>query len=174
MEKNRPKVIPTAYLVLIKEDKILLSRRYNTGFQDGYYSFPAGHPEDDEETLSQTMVREAKEEAGIDISSADLELVHVMHRKQQEPTTERRINLFFTARRWKGEPKIMEPKKCDDLQWFELDNLPSNTIPYIKQAINCIKENVVYSEYGFSNPEKCKHKPRIQTSTCPRFHGSPG
>jgi 8-oxo-dGTP diphosphatase len=157
MEKSRPRIIPTAYLVLIKEDKILLSRRYNTGFQDGYYGFVAGHPEDDEETLSQTMVREAKEEVGIEINSNDLKLVHVMHRKQQKPTNERRINLFFTTRKWRGEPKIMESQKCDDLQWFELDNLPDNTIPYIKQAINCIRKNVAYSEYGFSTPE------RIQT-----------
>jgi mutator protein MutT len=150
MEKDRPKVIPTTYLVLIKENKIFLSRRYNTGFQDGYYSFPAGHLKDDEETLSQAMVREAREEIGIEIDSEDLELVHVMHRKQKVPTNERRINLFFTAKKWKGEPKIMEPNKCDDLQWFKLDKLPDNTIPYIKQAINCIKENVAYSEYGFS------------------------
>jgi len=161
MEKDRPKVVPTAYLVLIKENKVLLSRRYNTGFQDGYYSFPAGHLEDDEETLSQTMVREAKEEVGIEMGSADLELVHVMHRKQQEPTNERRINLFFAAKKWKGEPRIMEPSKCDDLQWFELDNLPDNTVPYIKQAINCMKENVTYSEYGFSSGEGFKHKLNI-------------
>jgi len=156
MEKNRPKVIPTVYLVLVNGNKILLSRRYNTGFQDGNYSFPSGHLKDDEETLSQAMVREAKEEVGIEINSADLELVHAMHRKQQEPTNERRINLFFTARKWKGEPKIMELDKCDDLQWFELDSLPDNTIPYIKQAINCIKKNSAYSEYGFSTREEFK------------------
>jgi len=61
--KIRPKVVPTAYLVLIARDKILLSRRYNTGFLDGYYGFPAGHLKDDEETLSQTVIREAREEA---------------------------------------------------------------------------------------------------------------
>jgi 8-oxo-dGTP pyrophosphatase MutT (NUDIX family) len=71
---DRPRVIPTAYLALITGDKILLSRRYNTGFYDGYYSFPAGHLKDDEETLSQTVIREAREEAGIEIDPADLEL----------------------------------------------------------------------------------------------------
>jgi ADP-ribose pyrophosphatase YjhB (NUDIX family) len=122
---------------------------HNTGFQDGYYSFPAGHLKDDEETLSQTMFREAKEEVGIEIDPADLKLVHVMHRKQQEPTNERRINLFFTVKKWKGEPRIKEPDKCDDMQWFELDNLPDNTIPYVKQAINCIKENVHIANMDF-------------------------
>ena len=149
MKKERPKVIPTVYLVLVKENKILLSRRYNTGFQDGLYSFPAGHLGEDEETVSQAMIREAREEIGVEIDSADLELVHVMHRRQSEPTNERRINFFFTAKRWKGEPKIMEPDKCDDLQWFELDRLPDNTIPYVKQAIGCLRKNVKYSEYGF-------------------------
>lgn len=149
MNKERPNVIPTAYLVLVKGNKILLSRRYNTGFQDGQYSFPAGHLGGDEETLSQAMVSEASEEIGVEIGSADLELVHVMHRKQREPTNERRINLFFAAKKWKGEPKIMEPDKCDDLRWFELDSLPDNTIPYIKQAVGCFRKNVKYSEYGF-------------------------
>lgn len=161
MKKNRPKVLPTVYLVLVKGNKILLSRRHNTGFQDCNYSFPAGHLKDDEETLSQAMVREAKEEVGIEITSADLELVHAMHRRQKTPTSERRINLFFTARKWKGEPKIMELDKCDDLQWFEPDNLPDNTIPYVKQAINCIKEAAAYSEYGFSTCEEYKDKPRV-------------
>jgi ADP-ribose pyrophosphatase YjhB (NUDIX family) len=116
MKKERPKLIPTAYLVLVRENKILLSRRFNTGFQDGQYSFPAGHLGGDEETLSEAMVREAREEIGVEIDVADLELAHVMHRKQREPTDERRINLFFRAKKWEGEPKIMEPNKCDDLQ----------------------------------------------------------
>lgn len=149
MNEERPEVIPTAYLVLVKENKILLSRRYNTGFQDGQYSFPAGHLSGDDETLSQTVIREAREEIGIEIDSADLDLVHVMHRKQEEPTNERRINLLFRVKKWKGEPRIMESNKCDDLQWSELDNLPHNTIPYIKQAIDCFKKNMKYSEYGF-------------------------
>jgi 8-oxo-dGTP pyrophosphatase MutT (NUDIX family) len=113
---NRPSVIPTAYLVLINGNRILLSRRYNTGFYDGYYSFPAGHLKDDEETLSQTVVREAREEAGIEIDPADLDLVHVMHRKQEAPTSERRVNLFFTAKKWRGQPEIMEPDRCDDIR----------------------------------------------------------
>ena len=149
MTKERLKLIPTVYLVLTKDNKILLSRRYNTGFHDGEYSFPAGHLHGEDETLRQAMVREAKEEVGIEVDLADLELVHVMHRRQREPTNERRVNLFFMARKWKGEPKIMEPNKCDDLQWFELDKIPNNTISYIKQAINCFRNSITYSEHGF-------------------------
>jgi 8-oxo-dGTP diphosphatase len=146
---KRPMVIPTVYLLLVKNDRVLLSRRFNTGFMDGLYGFPAGHLRDDEETLSEAMVREAMEEIGVDITKEDLKLVHVMHRKQTELGDERRINLFFVAKRWKGKPRIMEPDKCDDVRWFELDRLPENTIPYVGQAIACFKKNTKYSEFGF-------------------------
>lgn len=143
--KERFKLIPTVDLILMKDNKILLSRRCNTGFYDGDYSFPAGHL-DGNETMIQAMIREAKEEIGIDLNPEDLKLVHVMHRK--EPSEER-VNFFFTAKKWGSKPKIMEPHKCDDLSWFEFDNLPNNVTPYIKQAISCFRNKIFYSEIGW-------------------------
>jgi mutator protein MutT len=142
MPKERFKIIPSVYLVLIKDNKILLSRRYNTGYRDGEYSFPAGHL-DGNETFKQGMVREAKEEIGVVLDAADLELVHTMDRMM--PGDER-ADFFFTAKKWQGEPRIMELEKCDDLSWFEINNLPKNTIPYIKQAIESFSNNIIYSE----------------------------
>lgn len=142
MVKERFKLVPSVYLVLIKNNKILLSRRYNTGYFDGNYSFPAGHL-DGNETLKQGMVREAKEEVGLELNSDDLELVHVMNRKIPD---RERIDFFFTVKYWVGNPEIMEKNKCDDLSWFEFNNLPENIIPYIKQAIHSISNNIIYSE----------------------------
>ena len=142
MPKERFKIVPSVYLVLMKNDKILLSRRYNTGYFDGYYSFPAGHL-DGNETLKQAMVREAKEEIGIALDPTDLELVHTMNRKI--PDNER-VDFFFTTKKWQGELKIMESDKCDDLSWFETDNLPQDIIPYIRQAIDSFLDNIIYSE----------------------------
>ena len=59
------------------------------------------------------------------------------------------LTSFFTAKKWRGEPKNMEPDKCDDLRWFDVDNLPDNTIAYIKQAIKCFRDKISYSEYGW-------------------------
>ena len=64
--KERFKLIPTSHLILIKDNKILLSRRFNTGYEDGKYSVVAGHL-DGNETFIQAMVGEAREEAGIAI-----------------------------------------------------------------------------------------------------------
>ena len=126
----------------MRDNSILLSRRYNTGYCDGSYSFPAGHL-DGGETVKQAMVREAAEEIGVILKPGDLELVHVMNRKI--PNNER-VDFFFTAKQWQGVPKNMEPERCDDLQWFELNNLPPNIIPYIKQAIDSVLNNTIYSE----------------------------
>jgi 8-oxo-dGTP pyrophosphatase MutT (NUDIX family) len=144
MMNERFKLIPTSHLVLINGGKILLLRRFNTGYEDGNYSVVAGHLDGDE-TFIQAMVREAKEEAGIDIKPEDLEVVHVMHRKSNDE----RIDFFIQAKSWIGTPKIMEPNKCDDLSWFELGKLPDNVIPYVKQAIEHIRNNVLYSEHGW-------------------------
>ncbi len=147
MPKERFKIIPVSHLILIKDNKILLSRRFNTGYEDGNYSVVAGHL-DGNETFTQAMIREAKEEAGIDIVAEDLEVIHVMHRKSP-PETNERIDLFLKASKWKGEPKIMEPDKCDDLKWFPIDDLPANIVPYIKHAILNIKKEIFYSEFGW-------------------------
>jgi len=148
MGKERYRQIGTAHLFLIKDNKVLLLRRFNTGYEDGKYSVVAGHI-DASETARQTMIREAKEEAGIDIAMEDLETVHVMHRKGKREGQER-IDFFFAAKRWTGEPKNLEPRKCDDLRWFELDKLPDNTISYIKKAVDCFLNNKIYSEHDWS------------------------
>jgi ADP-ribose pyrophosphatase YjhB (NUDIX family) len=144
MPKDRFKIIPTSHLILVKDGKILLLRRFNTGWGDGNYSVIAGHL-DGNETFLQAMIREAREEAGIELSQEDLEVVHVVHRKSNEE----RIDFFILAKKWKGDPKNMEPHKCDDLNWFEMDKLPENTIPYIRQAIGCFRKGVFYSEHGW-------------------------
>lgn len=145
MPKERFKIIPVSLLILIKDGNILLSRRFNTGHEDGNYGVVSGHL-DGNETFMEAMAREAKEEAGIDIAAKDLEVAHVMHRKS--PPDER-IDFYIRANNWQGELRIMEPNKCDDLKWFSIDNLPANTIPYIRQAIEKIRKKIFYSEFGW-------------------------
>jgi len=141
------KIIPAVHLFLIKDDRILLLRRFNTGYEDGNYSVPAGHV-DGCERASQAMIREAGEEVGIKINKRDLELVHIMHRCK-EGENEERIDFFFKATEWQDKIRICEPDKCDHLEWFKLSNLAVNVIPYVKHAIKAIGQNQMYSELGW-------------------------
>lgn len=91
------------------------------------------------------MARESKEEAGITIAVDDLALVLTMHRKADDE----RLSMFFEASTWCGDVKNMEPNKCDDLAWFDLLDLPSNTVPYIAAAIKSIQGGHQYFEFGW-------------------------
>ncbi len=102
----------TVQLILKKEDKVLLLRRTNTGFADGRYGFVGGHVEKGEE-IKQAMIREAKEELGIDIQEKDLQVKYVMNRKVGEKEY---IDFVLTADKWFGKEKIMEPHKCDKIR----------------------------------------------------------
>ena len=136
--------IGSSYLFLIKDDSILLQRRFQTGFEDGNYGVPAGHL-DGNETAREGCAREIKEEIGIDIDPEDLEVVHVMHRKKEDE----RIDFFMTTSKYSGEITNCEPHKCDDLRWFKLDELPENIVDYVKAAIEHYRNGITYSEFGF-------------------------
>ncbi|MFH1959613.1 MAG: NUDIX domain-containing protein [Patescibacteria group bacterium] len=141
---TRFKLVIAVYLILIKDDKILLQRRYNTGYKDGNYSLPAGHL-DDNESITQALLREVKEEIDLDLKPEDVELVHIMHRREDDI----RIDLFFTAKKYQGIPRNAELDKCDDLSWFPLDSLPENTLLYIREAIKNYFSKTLYSEVGW-------------------------
>lgn len=140
------RLITAVYLVLRKDDKVLLLRRANTGYQDGKYSLVAGHL-DGGELATEAMAREAKEEAGILIDVQKLKLVHMAHRLAREQVNQERIDIFFETWDWKGHIKNLEPEKCDELEWFPIDKIPVNTIPFVKLVLSNIKNSIYYSEY---------------------------
>lgn len=142
---KRHQVIPAVHLLLIKDGKVLLLRRFNTGYEDGNYSVPAGHIDPTEHAV-KAMIRESNEEIGIKVEEDSLVMVHVMNRMKDG---EERIDFFFQVNKWSGEPFIAETDKCDQLIWVSLDQLPDNTIDYIKFAIGKVKDNQVYSYHGF-------------------------
>lgn len=124
MSKERFTSRVAVSLLLIKDDQVLMLRRYNTGWEDGKYSLVGGHV-DENETIIETMIREAMEEIGIIIKHNDLQVVHTMHTSTQSSY----IDIFLVATKWKNRPQIKERNKADDLKWFPLKQLPSN-IPF--------------------------------------------
>lgn len=145
MPREYFKFVSAVHLFLIRDEKILLLRRFNTGYEDGNYSVPAGHIDGGEKT-TVAMIREAKEEIDIDIDENQLRMIHVMHRKAKEE----RIDFFFEATECQNEPRIIETDKCDDLSWFPINDLPQNVIPYVRAAIENYKNKVLFSEFNWN------------------------
>jgi 8-oxo-dGTP diphosphatase len=137
----------TVHMFFFRGEKILLSRRYQTGYMDGHYSVPAGHL-DGGETVRMAAVREAREEIGVGIKPEDITFAGVFHRREGDE----RVDFFVHVRNWSGEPVNTEPDKCDDLCWTDVEALPANTIPYIRRAIENFRAGIPFDEFGWGKP----------------------
>lgn len=132
----------------VEGEEILLQKRQNTGYMDGYYDLSAsGHVEKDE-PMTNALIREAKEEIGIDINQEDIEFVTMMHTNTPE-TKQIYYNGFFKVAKYNGEVKVNEPTKCEEVKWFKLNELPQNILKDRFQAIKNYMNNIKYSEFGW-------------------------
>ena len=134
----------TVHLFLFFGDQILLLRRNQTGYMDGHYSVPAGHL-DGKETVRMAGIREAREEIGVQIDPADMVFAGVFHRHEDDE----RVDFFIQVQKWSGKPVNAEPGKCDELRWADLEDLPENTIPYIRRAIENYRAGIPFEEFGW-------------------------
>ncbi len=126
------------------DGKIFMIRRFNTGYGDGKWSLPAGHL-DGQETVTTGTIREIQEEAGVKVKEKDLQMVHVMHRADSDE----RIDFFFLTTKWEGEPHLAEPDKSDQVLWVLPQNLPENTVSYIRYFFEEFSAGNKYSEFGW-------------------------
>jgi len=148
-KKIRHTIIPASYLVLMRDGKVLLARRHNTGYKDGLYSLAAGHVEAGE-TFTQAIVREAKEEIGIEVHPDDLRVAHVMHRTSgADGGYEERVDVFLCANKRAGGIVNKEPHKCSELTWAPIDNLPADVVDFVRDALQKIDRGIGYSEWGW-------------------------
>lgn len=149
-EKFKLKVAVILILTKIEnnEEYILLQKRQNTGILDGFYDCSCcGHLEEGE-TLKEGIIRESKEELGIDIAASDLEICSTMHASFKNGGEY--LLITFHTNKYKGTPKIMEPNKCSDLKWFKINDLPIDLADTRRISIENYKNKNYYSEYGFN------------------------
>ena len=153
-KQERHKAVPAIYLILKKGKDVLLIRRINTGYYDGYYSVPAGHIEAGELPID-ALLREVEEEIGLIVVRDSVTLAHTMYRTRHDSTGDR-VDFFFFATKYTGEIENKEPHKCDDIAWFPINRLPVNLMQCVRDALEAIKRGKNYSEFGLdkivSNP----------------------
>ena len=104
--------------------EILLHRRQNTGYQDGKWDIAGSGHVDEGETAQMAVVRECREELGIEVDIKDLTFAHLSHRFSNRVY----YDIYFVVRQYAGTPVIAEPEKCSALAWFPMDQLPGDMI----------------------------------------------
>lgn len=150
MTEDRFTLRASVHIFFMKDKDILLSLRKNIS-SDGQYSVVAGHLNGGE-TVTEAIIREAKEEANVDIDSKDIEMKTVCHSYNKANDTEF-IQFYVICRKWQGELVNNEPDKCGEIKFCPVDSLPENMVPYIKIAIKKVLSGVKYYEQGWNDEE---------------------
>ncbi len=145
---ERFKMLVTVNLILLHKDKVLMLRRSGTGWKDGYYGLPAGCV-DGNETVTEAVIREAREETNIKVLPEWLRLGCVIHSKVTDRRSIEAIDFFFMSDQWEDEIINLEPHKHDQLQFYPLDNLPQPILPFAEKGLIMSLQGNKYAEFGF-------------------------
>jgi 8-oxo-dGTP diphosphatase len=145
MGRERFYCLGACALILERKGKVLLMRRANTGFGDGWYGLPGGGLNGNE-PMKVATCREAKEELGIDICPKDLRYVCCLHIAPHFRTTEEVLMFCFKAIKWKGRIQNAEPDRCDDITFFDLKKLPHNILEGSHQCLKNYQTQEAFSE----------------------------
>lgn len=141
---ERIKFNTSVSFIIQNNDKILLFYRTDGYFKDGWWVLPAGHVEENE-TATETVIRECKEELGIDVLTEDIKFSHIVFNLSGE---NKRMDFYFNVQKFSGELGNMEPTKCEKMTFFDISaslSLP-NIAPTTLQALKNIKNKNFYSE----------------------------
>jgi 8-oxo-dGTP diphosphatase len=131
----RRRVVVDVILLLMRNGRILLRERANTGYGDGAYEPPSGELAD-RETIVETAIRVASV-AGIAIGAENVSLAHVMH----DVSGSGRIAFFLSVSGWTGQPT--SPDVC----WFPVGDLPTNMLDRARVALRNYADGMRFSTY---------------------------
>jgi 8-oxo-dGTP pyrophosphatase MutT (NUDIX family) len=124
----------------VRREEVLLQLRQGTGFMDGHWAAAAAGHVEPGESVVDAAVREAREELDVVVAAADLVPLTVMHRGQPGgPALEQRMDVFFTATRWRGVPRLVEAAKAAAVRWFPLDDLPDPVVPHERRVLEALR-----------------------------------
>jgi 8-oxo-dGTP diphosphatase len=149
---DRFRVVPASYVFLLRAgesgDEVLLQLRQHTGYMDDHWAAAAAGHVERGETAYDAAHREAREEIGVE--ELALEFLTSMQRTQHADPIDERVDFFFSARAWTGEPRIVEPAKCAALEWFPLTALPEPVVPHERVILDGLGTGLArYTTFGF-------------------------
>ncbi|MBS2936545.1 NUDIX domain-containing protein [Nocardioides sp. J2M5] len=148
---DRFALVPASYVYLLRDGdagtEVLLQQRGPVPYMPGHWAAAAAGHVEPGETAYDAARREALEELGI--GDVALDFAFTMQRSQFGPAVEERVDFFFTARSWSGEPRIVEPEKASALAWAPLDALPDPMVPHEAHALAHLFSGERYLTFGW-------------------------
>ena len=146
MEQARPN-IGIGVIILNKNGEILVGKRQGSHAQ--YYSIPGGHLELGE-TFEYAAIKEIKEETSLELTNPKVICV-TNNLETYKKEGKHYISICLLATEYRGEPKTMEPEKCESWQWVNPNHLPMPHFDASKLAVKCYLEKKSTHKNTFAN-----------------------
>jgi len=124
-----------AILIKNKQGQILLGQR-KSKLGDLTWAPPGGKLEPGEE-IKDSIIRETKEETGMILSEIKFNCIT----NDIFEDGNHFVTIYMDAIEIHGFPIVMEPDKCVEWKYFDMDNLPNNLFLCFKNFVdgNCYK-----------------------------------
>lgn len=112
------KVVGSA--IIENDEGKVLAFRLNKEIVGGVF-VPLGGKLEDNETIRECVIREVKEELGIDIEIAGINGI-----TEEKYADGFWVSILYGAKILKGTPKIMEPEKILEIKWIDRDKFKNS------------------------------------------------
>jgi 8-oxo-dGTP diphosphatase len=106
----------------------------------GEWAFPGGHLEY-LESFEATAFREIAEEIGSDFEVANLRTVAITNLTEYAP--KHYLDIGMSCDWVSGNAVIMEPDKCAEWRWFDINNLPESRFATVDRTLKACTNNYV-------------------------------
>jgi len=129
-------ILVSAVALIDENNRILMAQRPAGKAMAGLWEFPGGKVEP-QELPEAALIRELKEELGIEVLAQDLQQsFFVSHTYEQENF--HLLMLLYICRKWQNTPQANEGQ---NLAWFKLKEIlnlpmPAADLPLVKQILH--------------------------------------
>ncbi|MFF5244475.1 NUDIX domain-containing protein [Streptosporangium sp. NPDC000095] len=128
---------------------LLIQRAAGAKFAPNHWDLPVGKASKGE-VITQTAVRELKEETGLVVDPADLRVAGLIHCSWGVEAPNGFVTVVFVADTWSGTPVNAEPRKHARVAWHPADRIPQAFVSTTRTAlINYLTGGPMVTTEGF-------------------------
>jgi 8-oxo-dGTP pyrophosphatase MutT (NUDIX family) len=120
----------------ITNSVVLLQRGPQAKFARGMWDLPVGKSAPGE-PITETAVRELREETGLTVDPTNLRVAHIIHSSFGVESPNGFLTVVFVAHEWTGELANIEPEKHAQVSWTAPESIPAEFVETTGSALRC-------------------------------------
>ncbi len=145
MSKEKRPAVGIGVMITNDKGEVLMGLRKGS-HGAGLWCFPGGHVEFGER-MAETAQREVKEETGLIVQ--EFSLISVMDELDFIETDGKHFVVIGLRGIYSGgTPQVLEPEKCEEWRWFDMDHLPENIYEGSSMIVKNLRMEITFRPQG--------------------------